>query len=61
MKTQELRVKSKSELQALLLEKQERLEEVRWLIGQKKAKNVKEALFLRKDIARILTLIKNNA
>ena len=61
MKIQELRTKSKEELQALLAEKRQRLEEVRWLVGQKKSKNVKEAFFLRKEIARILTLIHNHA
>lgn len=61
MKIQELKTKSKEELQALLKEKRQRLEEARWLTTQKKAKNVKEAFFLRKEIARILTLIHNHA
>ena len=56
MKTKELRQKSKSELQEFLQEKQARVEELRWLLRQKKAKNVGELREARKDIARIKTL-----
>jgi len=58
MKIQELRQKSKEELRSLLQEKRKRLEELNFLLHQKKVKNVKEPAAIKKDIARILTLLK---
>lgn len=58
MKILELRQKPKTELNELLLEKRAKLAELRFLLYQKKAKNVKELSVIRKDIARILTLLK---
>ena len=52
----ELRKKSKEELSTLLREKQARIDELRFLLRQKKVKNVKELAAIRKDIARIMTL-----
>jgi ribosomal protein L29 len=60
MKIKELRQKSKVELKELLEEKQTRLAELRFLLRQKKVKNVKESAAVKKDIARILTLNKSN-
>lgn len=57
MKIQELRQKSKGELGELLEEKRTRLAELHFLLRQKKVKNVKEAAAIKKDIARILTLL----
>lgn len=54
----ELRQKSPEELKALLTEKRERLGELRFLLAQKKVKNVKEVASIRKDAARILTLLR---
>lgn len=59
MKVNELRQKSKEELEALLQEKKSRVDELRFLLQQKKAKNVKEAAGIKKDIARILTLLRD--
>ena len=59
MKIQELRQKSKTELEELLEEKKARLAELSFLLHQKKVKNVKESAAVKKDIARILTLFKN--
>ena len=59
MKIIELRQKNKDELSELLKEKKARLEELRFLSAQKKVKNVKEISVIKKDIARILTLIKS--
>lgn len=58
MKIAELRQKSKEELKSLLAEKRMRIDEIIFLLRQKKVKNVKEALGLRKDVARILTVLK---
>ena len=58
MKIAELRKKSQKELQELLREKRVRTDELQFLLRQKKVKNVKELFGLKKDIARILTLLK---
>ena len=58
MKITELRKKSKEELRELLEERKTRLNELKFSLAQKKAKNVKEPAQIKKDIARILTLLK---
>lgn len=58
MKPHELRQKSKEELSALVHESRERVDTLRFLLRQKKVKNVKELAHLKKDIARILTLMR---
>ncbi|MBI2640765.1 MAG: 50S ribosomal protein L29 [Candidatus Sungbacteria bacterium] len=57
MKIAELRQRPKEELKSLLVEKRARIDEIGFMLRQKKTKNVKEAAGLRKDVARILTLI----
>lgn len=57
MKISELRQKTKEELKSILQEKKERAEELLFLLHQKKVKNVKELAGVKKDIARILTLL----
>lgn len=57
MKVSELHQKSKEELQELLQEKRARVDELRPLLHQKKIKNVKELAGVKKDIARIMTLL----
>lgn len=57
MKMKELREKSQEELTALLSLKRVRLAELRFLTAQKKVKNVREMAAVRKDAARILTLL----
>ena len=59
MKASELRQKSKEELETILREKRSERGELEFGMRQKKVKNVKGIGTLRKDIARILTLIKN--
>ncbi|OHA00390.1 MAG: 50S ribosomal protein L29 [Candidatus Sungbacteria bacterium RIFCSPHIGHO2_02_FULL_47_11] len=59
MKVTELRQKSSKGLQELLQEKRQRVDELRFLLRQKKVKNVKEVAGVKKDIARILTLLKS--
>lgn len=58
MKTKHFREKNKNELSELLLEERNRLLELRMRIHESKVKNVKEAREIRKNIARILTLLK---
>lgn len=58
MKAAELRQKSREDLDALLKEKLQHADELLFLLHGKKIKNVKELAHTRKDIARILTLLK---
>lgn len=58
MKAIELRKKSRDELETLLRETLLRREEAAFSIRQKKTKNVKALRALRRDVARIRTLIK---
>ncbi|OGZ18776.1 MAG: 50S ribosomal protein L29 [Candidatus Nealsonbacteria bacterium RBG_13_42_11] len=58
MKTNELRQKSKEELQSILEKEREKLRQLRFDLAAGKVKNVKEVHNLKKDIARILTLLK---
>jgi len=58
MKIGELRQKSKPELQKLLTELRERLRQLRFDLAAGKVKNVREIRKIKKEIARILTLLK---
>ena len=57
MKTTELRQKSKPELQKILSDDQEKLRQLRFDLAAGKVKNVREVRKIKKDIARILTLL----
>ncbi len=57
MKAVELRKLNKTELGTRLLKARLDLEELREKLAQKKLKNVKELRAVKKDIARILTII----
>jgi len=59
MKAKELRKFSKKELENLLIEKRKKLQDLNFQLVSGKVKNVKEAKELKKDIARILTIIKD--
>jgi len=59
MKASELRQKSKSELQKILQDSRERLGQLRFDLASGKVKNVREIREIKKDIARILTLLRN--
>jgi len=58
MKTTELQQKSKSELQKILSDNREKLRQLRFDLAAGKVKNVREVRKVKKDIARILTLLK---
>lgn len=57
MKIRELREKTKIELNELLKEKREALRRFRFDVSHGRAKNTKEARGIKKDIARITTLL----
>ncbi|OHA06932.1 MAG: 50S ribosomal protein L29 [Candidatus Sungbacteria bacterium RIFCSPLOWO2_01_FULL_47_10] len=61
MKAIELKQKPREELDDMLLERRKRLEELTFLSSQGKVKNVKEMSGVKKDIARILTLLREPA
>ena len=58
MKIKELREKGIAELKKLLVEKKEQVRKLRFDIATKQVKNNRELRNNKKDIARILTLIK---
>jgi large subunit ribosomal protein L29 len=58
MKVSELRKKSKEELMGTITDLKNRIDEIRFASAEKKTKNVKEAQLLRKDVARIKTILK---
>ncbi len=57
MKIQELRSKTKEELHIILSELEISLRKVKSEIAEGKEKNVKKAKFMKKDIARMLTVL----
>ena len=58
MKIAELRQKPKPELQKTLQDNREKLRQMRFDLVSGKIKNVREIRKIKKDIARILTLLK---
>jgi large subunit ribosomal protein L29 len=61
MKITELRQKSLSELQKLLIESRERLRELRFDLAAGKVKNIREIRKVKRNIARILTLLNQKS
>jgi len=60
MKTKEIRKKNREDCFKLLSEKKKRLHDIRFGAGDAKSKNTKEASNLKKDIARIKTILKDS-
>lgn len=58
MKAKELKQKSKKELEKLLLSDREKLRQLKFDLSAGKVKNVREIRKIKKDIARILTILK---
>lgn len=58
MKISEIRQKTKKELESMLQEKREHLRNLRFDLASGKVKNVREIRALKKEIARILTLLR---
>jgi large subunit ribosomal protein L29 len=57
MKNSELKTKSKEELYKLLMDSSKKLQELKFNLAAGKVKNVRLVRALKKDIARILTLL----
>lgn len=58
MKVDEIRKKSDKELHKLLAEKRDELREVRFKVASRQFKNYKKLNVIKKDISRILTIMK---
>lgn len=58
MKAAQLRKKPKSDLEEMLSDLQERLRKLRFNLASGKVKNIREIRSLKKDIARILTILE---
>jgi large subunit ribosomal protein L29 len=61
MKTEELKQKTMEDLKNLLQEKKEKLTQLRFDLASGKVKNVREIRMVKKDIARIMTLINQKS
>lgn len=60
MKIRELRQKPEKELQKTLIDLRDKLRELRFNLAGGKVKNIKEIHQTKKDIARVLTLLKDH-
>ena len=60
MKTAELRKKSNNELQKSVEDFKKKLSEIRFTFSANKLKNVKEISNIKKEIARIMTILREN-
>jgi len=58
MKIKDMNQKSKEELDKNLLDSREKLRQLRFDLIAGKVKNIREIRHLKKDIARIMTLLK---
>jgi large subunit ribosomal protein L29 len=56
----ELKLKSVSDLQKLLASSREKLRDLNFKVSQNQLKNVREIRIIKKNIARILTLLKQH-
>jgi len=59
MKIRELKQKSNAELRKTLIDLRDKLRELRFNLAGGKVKNIKEIHQIKKDIAKILTLLNN--
>ena len=59
MEYKEIKTKSKADIEKLLYEKKEALRAIRSNLSGSKSKNVKEANGIKKDIARMLTILNS--
>ena len=57
MRVSELRQKPKTELKQILGEEREKLRQLRFDLAAGKVKNIREARRIKKEIARILTIL----
>ncbi|MDD3098364.1 MAG: 50S ribosomal protein L29 [Candidatus Pacebacteria bacterium] len=61
VKTKDLKLKSDEELNQLLSDSQKKLRELRFNLASGKVKNVRAIRVLKKDIARILTILNEKS
>ena len=61
MELNKLRQKSKSDLEKILNKNKERLRVLNFDLAAKRVKNVKELRKIKKDIARILTVLRQTS
>jgi ribosomal protein L29 len=61
MKTKELREKNKEELLKIVSEKKEKIRKIRFDIAAKQVKDARALRNEKKDIARVLTLIREKS
>lgn len=61
MLIKELRNKSEKDLQKLLLTEREKLRNLKFDLAAGKVKNVKESRAIKKEIARILTILNDKS
>ena len=54
----ELKLKSETELNRLLVSSREKLRDLRFKVTQNQLKNIREVRMIRKKIAKILTILK---
>ncbi|PIR97134.1 MAG: 50S ribosomal protein L29 [Candidatus Doudnabacteria bacterium CG10_big_fil_rev_8_21_14_0_10_41_10] len=57
LKTKELRTKKPDQLQKMLAERRERFRALRFDISSKQVKNHRQLRFLKREIARIMTIL----
>ena len=60
MKAIELRKKDKKELEKSVIDLQKRLNDIRFRLSANQLKNIKEVNNIKKDIARILTVLRQD-
>jgi len=60
MKVKELKQKTQKELNDILVENRRKLGQLRFDLASKKLKNIREIRGLRRDVARIITILKQN-
>lgn len=60
MDLKDLSTKSETELHKILAEQREKLRDLRFKDSRRQLKNVREIRLIKKDIARILTLLNQN-
>lgn len=58
MKTKELREKSEKELKRFLAIEREKLRDLRFKVSQRQSKNLRAVRSVKRNIARLLTIIK---
>jgi ribosomal protein L29 len=61
MTPEEIRKNSEKELKKLLKKKKEKFKEVKFNLSSGRVKNTKEAQKIKKDIARILTILNEGS